>query len=520
MIDTATILAIDDSEGDRLLYKRCLQKSATGSYTVTEAVSGEDGLVRLDQEPFDCVLLDYSLPGRNGVEILKRIRVKHPFVAVVMLTGLGNEKVAVAAMQEGAQNYIAKATINPETLAHVIRVAIQHCKMQSRIADQRGSLEVFAHALAHDLKEPVRTIRTLLDLVNSEVSLDGNAGEHFQSIRSTAERMTALIDTVYTYTRLDGAEPTKHEVCEANDLVEAATGRISQLIRERQAVINCSTLPQISVNREQVTQLFQNLLCNAIQNGTTTTRVDITVEEAADHWLFQVSDNGPGLAKEHIDKLFQPFKRLSHHGMLGSGLGLAAAKKILELHGGKIWCESTLGQGARFMFSVSKIDSPGTGFASVAPPTMADNPNEGHSQRIGTLLMVDDDDMALELAQIMLIDTNRLRCKVLVAQDGEEALARLHENEIDLMLLDINMPKMDGFELLERMRAEALLDRVAVVMCSTSTYQEDISKAKDLGARGYLTKPPDFVKLVQILEQSTKLKIDQKDKDFVLLRAA
>ena len=87
------------------------------------------------------MLLDYSLPGRNGVEILKRIRAKHPFVPVVMLTGLGNEKVAVAAMQEGAQNYISKATIDPETLAHVIQVAIQHCRMQNRISEQRGSLE-------------------------------------------------------------------------------------------------------------------------------------------------------------------------------------------------------------------------------------------------------------------------------------------------------------------------------------------------------------------------------------------
>ena len=97
-----------------------MQKSDGASYAVSEAANGEDGLARIDKETFACVLLDYSLPGRNGVEILKRIRVKHPFVPVVMLTGLGNEKVAVAAMQEGAQNYISKATIDPQTLAHVI----------------------------------------------------------------------------------------------------------------------------------------------------------------------------------------------------------------------------------------------------------------------------------------------------------------------------------------------------------------------------------------------------------------
>jgi chemosensory pili system protein ChpA (sensor histidine kinase/response regulator) len=90
----------------------------------------------------------------------------------------------------------------------------------------------------------------------------------------------------------------------------------------------------------------------------------------------------------------------------------------------------------------------------------------------------------------------------LVARDGQEALSRLHEVDVDLVLLDINMPRMDGFELLERMRAEKMLDRVAVVMCSTSTYEEDISRAVGLGACGYLTKPPDFGRLTSILEKS------------------
>jgi len=521
MSDAAKILVIDDSEDDRLLYKRCLQKSAVAaSYTVSETASGEDGLAQIDKEPFACVLLDYSLPGRNGVEILKRIRAKHPFVPVVMLTGLGNEKVAVAAMQEGAQNYIAKATIDPQTLAHVIKVAIQHCRMQNRISEQRGSLEVFARALAHDLKEPVRTIRTLLDLVNAEVSFEGKTKDHFQSICYAAEQMTGLIDTVYIYTRLDGAEQTKIEVCNANDLVKTAMENISQLIRERQAVIACASLPQISVNCEQAVQVFQSLLCNAIQNCTTTPRVDIAAEEGADNWLFRVSDNGPGIGKEDAEKLFMPFKRLSHHDKQGPGLGLATCKKILELHGGRIWCETKPGNGASFVFSVPKGELPSAVRDSAASLPLAKARHGDESRRIATLLLVDDDDMAIELLQILLIDSNRLRCKVLTAKDGQEALARLYATDVDLVLLDINMPRMDGFELLKRMRAEKLLDRVAVVMCSTSTYQEDISRAKELGACGYLTKPPDFNRLKLILEKSTTLAIFAENDTLLLLRAA
>ena len=119
----------------------------------------------LDKEQPSCVLLDYSLPGRNGVEVLKRIRSRHPFLPVVMLTGQGNENVAVAAMQHGAQNYISKSSITLETLEHVVRMATQHCMMQKRIHEQRTSLEVFTRALAHDLKEPVRTIRSFADLI-------------------------------------------------------------------------------------------------------------------------------------------------------------------------------------------------------------------------------------------------------------------------------------------------------------------------------------------------------------------
>jgi signal transduction histidine kinase len=519
MSDSATILVIDDSEDDRLLYRRSLKNNAAFSYVVTEAADGEEGLVCVDNEVFACVLLDYSLPGRNGVEILKRIRVKHPFVPVVMLTGLGNEKVAVAAMLEGAQNYICKAHIDPQTLVHVIQVAIQHCRMQSRIAEQQGSLEVFARALAHDLKEPVRTIRTLLDLVNPELSLDGKTNNHLRSIRYAAERMNSLIDTVYFYTRLDAAEPAKHDVCSANALVEAAGANISHLVSERQAVITCSALPRILANREQLIQVFQNLLSNAIQNCTTTPRVDITSREAPDHWLFRVSDNGTGISKQDAEKLFMPFKRMSHHKMQGPGLGLATCRKIIELHGGKIRFETRPTNGTDFVFSVAKgepVVAPET--AGSASPLMEHRSERG--QELATLLLVDDDDMAIELTQLQFIDANRLHCNVIVAHDGHEALARLHDTKVDLVLLDINMPRMSGFELLEQMRSENLLDSIAVVMCSTSTYQDDISRAENLGARGYLTKPPDFSSLRSILERSTALAISEVGNALHLLRAA
>jgi signal transduction histidine kinase/DNA-binding response OmpR family regulator len=135
------VLIIDDSPDDQLLYRRALTKGAEASYEFAQAEDGDSGLAQVDGFAPDCVLLDYSLPGRNGVEVLKRLREDHPFTAVAMLTGQGNEAVAVAAMQEGAQNYISKANITPESIGRVVRVAIEHCAMQKRIHEQRISLE-------------------------------------------------------------------------------------------------------------------------------------------------------------------------------------------------------------------------------------------------------------------------------------------------------------------------------------------------------------------------------------------
>jgi CheY-like chemotaxis protein len=211
------------------------------------------------------------------------------------------------------------------------------------------------------------------------------------------------------------------------------------------------------------------------------------------------------IGPEDAERLFMPFKRLSHHKAQGPGLGLAACRKIIELHGGKIWHETKPGAGARFIFSIPKVQL-AEAINVAGQPIPQEKNRGGCEKRIATLLLlVDDDGMALELAQIQLIDINRLQCRVLVAHDGLEALARLRDTEIDLVLLDINMPRMDGFELLERMRVEKFLEYVPVVMCSTSTYQEDISKAKDLGACGYLPKPPDLSRLLALGHTNAKI---------------
>ena len=518
-----SILVIDDNADDRDYYRRCLSKG-NAPCTIHEAEDGEQGFQRITEVNPDCVLLDYSLPGRDGIEVLKRIRAKYPFVPVVMLTGQGNETIAVAAMKEGAQDYITKSTITPEALARIVRVAVIHSTMQRRIHEQHTSLEIFTHALAHDLREPTNTVRSFVELILKHEPLTEKGLSYFTHVQKSADRMQQLIDAVYLYTRLDAPVLIEKESCAVGEVFDEACMHLRQQIQSKQAVITCDALPVLTANRMQLLQLFQNLLSNAVRHGGASPAIHLGARREEGHWLLSLSDSGPGIKPAHLERIFEPFKRMSNTAERGLGLGLAISRKIVKFHGGKIWCESAPGKGTtffcRFPDGVAKAPD-----APRAPRTMAVNTGMLSGQALARVLLVDDNEADLALNRIMLVEQGHLRCEVLVARDGQAALDVMYRaveegNPIDLVLLDINMPVMSGFELMAQLHmADALRDTV-VVMCSTSAYEIDKQMATAMGAAGYLTKPLQFEQIKTILEQDAHFRLCPAGNYFALLRAA
>jgi signal transduction histidine kinase len=522
------ILVVDDDKGDRAFCQRALRSALSDGLRLLEADSGESGLKSIEAHAPDCVLLDHSLPGINGIEVLKRIRIKHPYLPVVMIDGKGNDVIAVQSMKEGAQDYIAKSTITPATLQRAVRMAIEHCTLQQRDHEQRATLEIFTRALAHDLKEPVRTMRSFLDRIDDSDALNANSQQSFQYICKSAKRMGALIDAVQVYTRLDAIERMERTPCDLADVLEQARENLAQLIDTRGAIVTCDALPQVQSDAVQMLQLFQNLLANAIRHCESAAVIHVGLEEYGNQWLLTVRDNGPGIAPECLETIFEPFKRLSHRkdDESGMGLGLAISRKIVELHGGRIWCESRPGAGTSFLFTLPKT----TAIAAPAGERTVDNVSVNESTEVepktlARILLVDDNEADIELNQIMLIEQAKLRCGLLTAADGKEALSLLRNaaeegSAIDLVLLDINMPIMNGFELLTQMRNEQMLADTSVVMCTTSDDDVDKEMAEVLGAAGYLTKPPNFTLLRDIIDRCPRLRFYQEGEDCALLRAA
>ncbi len=526
MSKAARVLIIEDSLDDQDLYRRALTKGAEGAYDIVAAQSGEDGIARMAERRPDCVLLDYSLPGRNGVEVLKRMRAQDQFIPVVMLTGQGNEAVAVAAMQEGAQNYIVKSTITPESIQRVVRVAIEYCAMQRRLHEQRISLEIFTRALAHDLKEPVRTISSFLSLMTRQESLSETGATYFEHIRSAAERMALLIDTVYLYTRLDGsAQEASRESCDAGAVLDDVRANIAELVKERGATIANEALPTVTANRMQLLQVLQNLICNAIHHGPEAPAINVSANEQGDRFVFHVADNGPGVPDAQREKIFEPFRRMSQGRERGLGMGLAICKRVVESHGGKIWCEPAHGGGATFVFTLPKQKDQPAAAAQARKGTSEHAPMADSGDPLANVLLVDDSEADVELTRIMLLKEARLKCNLLVARDAEQALTIMNSPEhkardpIDLMLLDINMPGLDGLELLKQLRADGAHAELPIIMCTTSSYDQDMERAAKLGATGYVTKPAELAKIKSTLENIAQLRLRPEDKGYALTRA-
>lgn len=389
---------------------------------------------------------------------------------------------------------------------------------ERRIHEQRDALEVFTRALAHDLKEPVRAIRSFAELMAQCDPSSAKAQGYFQHIRNAAERMSMLIDTVFLYTQLDDPVCLAKERCDMGQVLEAVQENLQRLICERRAVISSDRLPEVDANPAQMLQVVQHLIANALHHGKAAVTVHIGAEEVAEGWRFSVRDDGPGIAPAYLEKIFVPFKRLANKEER-AGLGLAICRKILDLHGGRIWCASEPGQGAVFFFTLPR---PTMIVATVSSPAVASI----EELPLARVLLVDDREADIELTQAVLLERAGLRCHLLVARDAEEAWGMLREgmkngSMIDLMLLDINMPGTDGFELLERMRQDAAMQCVVVVMCTGSTYEKDRQRAQSLGAVGYLVKPPSMEQLQPILEQAASVQLlSCAGNGYTLVRAA
>lgn len=231
-------------------------------------------------------------------------------------------------------------------------------EMYSRTERKNEELEQFAYVASHDLQEPLRMVTSFLTLLerNYKTQLDDRAKGYIHFAVDGAKRMRQIILDLLEYSRADRPEETM-EAVDFNELIQEVRALQRRLIEEKSASLIVHPLPRLKCYRSGMLRIFQNLVGNALKYSKIDVppAIEISAFEGPDYWTFAVKDNGIGIDPKFFEKIFVMFQRLhSSQEYGGTGIGLSIVQKIILNHRGKIWLESTSGQGSTFYFTLPR----------------------------------------------------------------------------------------------------------------------------------------------------------------------
>ena len=349
------LVVVEDNPSDVELVKHALKKGGFDA-ECTVVQTAEDFRNALRKNGYEIVLADYSLPAWNGLETVEVLRQEGLDVPVIVVTGALGDTRAVECIKQGAADYVVKDHL--VRLPDAVRRALREKKLrddnrqaQEELARSNRDLEQFAYVASHDLQEPLRMVAAYTQLLAQRYQgkLDENADKYIHYAVDGALRMQTLVQDLLAFSRV-GREGDKAILVDVNLAVQAALINLQSTIQDSNAQVQFGQLPSIVAEQSQLTQLFQNLIGNAIKfRGKEPPRITISAEKRDREWILSVADNGIGIPPEYAETIFVIFKRLhTREEYAGSGIGLAICKKVVEQHGGRIWMESEPGKGSTF----------------------------------------------------------------------------------------------------------------------------------------------------------------------------
>jgi signal transduction histidine kinase len=513
----ARLLVVDDEESLRITTAAIFEKEG---YIVDTASSGDEAIDLLSASDYDLVLTDLHMEGGDGLSVLNRIRQQAPLTISVVLTGFASVESAIAALQECAYDYLIKPC-DIETMKHTIRRGVEHRRLmlaeqkaradlqqlnldlEQRIeertaelrrlnvelADANRAKDVFLATLSHELRTPLTPVVGWIKLLRSGTLDEKSVSQALDAIERNAWLQSRLIDDLLDTSRIaTGKLHFEPKPTDLNVAVKAAvdTVRTSAAARNIELAVTLHPSSLIVMGEPvRLQQIAWNMVSNAIKFTDPGGKVNVSTGMNGAQAYLTVIDTGIGIEPEFLPHVFDRFRQADgstsrRHG--GLGLGLAIADALAKMHGGRMEAQSGgVGYGATFTL---KLDLAPSG--KVATETVD---KKVHSlQGLDVLIVEDSPDTLLLLSTIF----RREGANVTTAESAAEALQSAVTKRPNIIVSDIGMPEVDGYQLLEQLRMLPGLADVPAIAISGYASEEDRERALSVGYLALVPKPVDI----------------------------
>jgi PAS domain S-box-containing protein len=367
----------------------------------------------------------------------------------------------------------------------------------------------FLSSMSHELRSPLNAILGFAQLLETEAPPPTpSQKESIAQILRAGWHLLKLIDEILDLAKVEsGRVPLSREPVSLAEVLLECEGMVEPHAQQRgiEMIFPITEVPYfVQADRTRVKQVLLNLLSNAIKYNSRRGTVEVRCAESAPGRIrVSIADSGTGLEPEQLAHLFQAFNRLGQEGggEEGTGIGLVVAKRLVELMEGVIGVESTVGVGSVFWFELSSAPEPHVPTEGVVAAA-SDRPAAQPGARLHTLLYVEDNPANLSLVEQIIARHPGIR--LLTALDGMSGVEIARESRPDVILMDINLPGIDGFEALKLLRSDPATEDIPVVALSANAMARDVQTGLNAGFFRYLTKPIRVPELMETLNAALR----------------
>jgi signal transduction histidine kinase len=355
----ARVLLADGNTDMRNYVGRLLRRS----YEVQTVGDAEAALQAALASPPDIILLDLMLPDRDALELLRDLRSRDRtcLIPVILLSARAGEDAALEGLDAGADDHLLKPFSGKALLARVrscLALAKLRKDFSDKLAEANKELEAFSYSVSHDLRAPLRAIDGFSKVLLTDYgnSLDDQGRRYLERVRAGTQRMAQLIDDLLSLSRITRA-PLSRERADLTAITRKIFGDLSARDPDRKVEATVANDLVGQGDARLIMVLLENLLGNAwkFTSKQEEARIAVGAELRDAETVFFVRDNGAGFNMEYANKLFAPFQRLhSTSEFQGTGIGLATVQRVVTRHGGRIWAEAAVNQGATFFFTLGE----------------------------------------------------------------------------------------------------------------------------------------------------------------------